>query len=95
MSFLREPFPEDVANRVLEDYVEYEIPQVFRLLEHIRGGDPWQQLACLRLASGHVELLPQYIELANRDSRDLKVSVNQTFGPGWERDYILFAKRTQ
>jgi hypothetical protein len=99
MSFRREPFAEDVTNRVRQDYAADDIAAVVTLLDTVTGiGDsdrvPWIQLACLRLAGGRKELIGQWIELGNRDWRDLQLAVERHYGAGWEREYILYDRRT-
>lgn len=98
MAFFREPYPEDVVNRVLHEYAAQDVADVLRILQTVKGvGHPedveWLQLACLRLAGGKKELIPQWVELANTDSRDLSMWLNRLHGPGWERDYILYSER--
>lgn len=98
MAFFREPLPEDVVNRVSEDYAPEDIADVLETLSTVNGfGDaeqiPWLQLSCLRMASGRRDLIPQWVQLANQDDRDLKLAVERRYGQGWERDFILYSKR--
>jgi hypothetical protein len=100
MAFFREPRPEDVANRVSEDYAPEDALDVIETLSKVTGfGDleqiPWLQLACMRLAAKRKDLLPQWVQLANQDSRDLQLAVEGQYGPTWERDFILYSKRRQ
>ena len=48
---------------------------------------------CLRMASGNVALIQQWVDEANADPRDLQLAVEAHFGPGWERAYILYSER--
>jgi hypothetical protein len=96
MAFLLEPYPEDVLNRVEHDYPKSQCPQVMAILGEARDLGwhvPWIQLAALRGASGKIRLLQQWIDLANRDPRDLQMSIEGLAGPGWERDFILYGER--
>lgn len=93
MAFFTEPYPEDVANRIDHDYSEGDRLHVIEILERLRRPSDWLKFACLRLAKGRVALLPQFVELANRDPRDLQLAVEGFAGGGWERDYILYDKR--
>ena len=94
MAFFNEPYPEDVANRIDHDYPDGNRMQVIEILERLRHPNEWLRFACLRLAQGRVALLPQWVELANRDPRDLQLAVESIAGgSAWERDYILYDKR--
>lgn len=98
MSFRREPYPEDVRNRVARDYPDELQATVFDTLSktapHLDEElIPWLQLAALRLAYGRHELIRQWIEVGNSDWRDLKLAVEQYAGPSWEREYILYGQR--
>jgi len=54
---------------------------------------PWIQLAALRAAGGKLELLQQWVELGNKDPRDLQLSLLSMAGADWEREYILYESR--
>jgi hypothetical protein len=47
----------------------------------------WLQLAALHLSGGRIDLLPQWIELANTDPRDLKLAAMRHLEPAWEAKY--------
>lgn len=60
---------------------------VQKLLAGIRstGWDVvWLQLAVLNLCGGRIDLLPQWIELANTDPRDLKMATAAHLDPSWD-----------
>lgn len=60
------------------------------LLNRVRGNGwdvVWLQLAALNLAAGRVELLPQWVELANQDERDLKMATERHLDPMWDAKY--------
>lgn len=99
MAFRREPFPEDVANRVLHDYAPSDVGDVFQILAGVKDyHDPdtvdWIQFASLWLAVGRKNLIGQWIEQGNQDPRDLQLSVEAQYGGDWIRDYILYDRRT-
>lgn len=98
MAFRREPYPEDIINRVNHDFPPGERQKVLEILAGVRdlglGWDvPWIQLAALRAANGKVGLLQQWIDLGNTDARDLQLALESLAGPGWERDFILYSQR--
>jgi hypothetical protein len=96
MAFLLEPYPEDVVNRVAHDYPKSERPQVMTILGEVRDLGwhvPWIQLAALRGALGKIRLLQQWVDLGNKDPRDLQMAIEGLAGPGWERDFILYGER--
>ncbi len=98
MSFRREPYPDDVRNRVAHDYPPELRAAVFDTISRTapyidEEMVPWVQLAALRLAGGKHELIRQWIELANSDWRDLQIAVERYAGPTWEREFILYGQR--
>ncbi len=98
MSFRREPYPEDVRNRVTRDYppelYSSALDSLSRTAPYLdEEFVPWLQLAALRLANGRHELIRQWIEVGNSDWRDLKLAVERYAGPWWEREYILYGER--
>jgi hypothetical protein len=98
MAFLREPYPEDVANRVARDYAPDERERVMAILNGVRDIGwyvPWIQLAALRAAAGNLRLLQQWVDLGNADPRDLQLSLDSLAGPGWERDFIIYEQRSR
>jgi hypothetical protein len=100
MAFFREPFPEDIDTRIQKDFPANSVQEVTSLLQQVRAagdveGIPWCQLGCLRMANGNLQQLSIWIEQANRDRRDLQLSIESVYGPDWERDYILYAERRE
>jgi hypothetical protein len=96
MAFFREPYPEDVVNRVRHDYPKADRPRVMAILAEVRDLGwhvPWIQLAALRAASGKIKLLQPWVDLGNKDPRDLQTSLESIAGAGWERDFILYGER--
>ena len=60
------------------------------ILNGIRGSGAdvvWLQLAALHLSGGRVDLMPQWVELANIDDRDLMVSIQRHLDPLWDQKY--------
>lgn len=60
------------------------------LLNKVRGNGwdvVWLRLAALNLAAGRLDLLPQWVELANRDERDLKMATERTLDQMWDAKY--------
>lgn len=97
MAFYREPYPQDVANRIKHDFPLEQQEEVAQILSHVRDSGwhvPWIQLAALRAASGKIGLLQQWIDLGNEDPRDLSRMLARIAGPNWERDYILYGQRS-
>jgi hypothetical protein len=96
VSYVEDPSSEDVANRIARDFAPSECAQVATILNKVTElgwSVPWVQLAILRLANGRLSLLQQWVDQANKDQRDLKLSVESVAGPFWEREFILYESR--
>jgi hypothetical protein len=90
------PYPEDIVNRVNHDFRVDERPRAFEILAGAKGRmftTEWIQLAALRAAEGKVELLQQWIDLSNKDERDLKMALSGIAGADWEWHFILYSER--
>ena len=97
MAFVQEPRPEEVEHRIVCDFDIAQQGRVREILSTV--GDvkpwhrPWVQLAALRAANGRVEQLQQWVDLGNRDPRDLQLALELIAGPGWERPYVIHGSR--
>jgi hypothetical protein len=68
------------------------------LLDGIRdlGWDiVWLQLAALNLAGGRIDLLPQWIQEANSDPRDLKMATLRHLDATWDAKYQWAAESSR
>lgn len=67
---------EDLQRIVGRDFPPEQVPQVIAILERY-GKEQWQReplrvrMACLKCASGNVERLAHYVEMAGEDYRDI------------------------
>jgi hypothetical protein len=96
MAFLREPYPEDIANRIAHDFTVDDRASVTKILNEVRDLGwhvPWVQLAILRAADGKLHHLRQWVDLGNKDPQDLQLSLESFAGPSWEREFILYHLR--
>lgn len=97
LAFIREPRPEEVEHRIVTDFDAAKQQRVREILDRVGKVEPWYrpwvQLAALRAANGRVELLQHWVDLGNKDPRDLQLALESIAGPGWEREYVVHGVR--
>ncbi len=83
----------DVESAVRRDYPPAAVDGVLALLAAY-GVESWERdpeairLALVRIVHGDGAQLPQWVEWAKRDWRDVILAVQQTYGYGWEEAYV-------
>lgn len=100
MAFLETPTADDVDALIRHQYSESEFDEIMSLLGPINTSGElvgWHatriQLAALAMSAGKESLIAQYIDLGNKDARDLQLAVESRLGPSWERDCLWEIKR--
>tara|TARA_R110002072_G_scaffold233795_1_gene391342 strand:- start:7847 stop:8149 length:303 start_codon:yes stop_codon:yes gene_type:complete len=100
MAFLETPTADDVVALIRHQYAESEFDAIMKLLGPISTSGElvgWHaariQLAALAMSGGNRSLIAQYIDLGNKDARDLQMAVESQLGPSWERACLWEIKR--
>jgi hypothetical protein len=82
--------PEHLATEVRRLVCPADREAAVALLNMIRGQGwdvVWLRLAALNLAAGRIDLLPQWVEQANRDQRDLMMATLSLLDQTWDSKY--------
>ena len=82
--------PEHVAAEVRRLVRPADQQAAITLLDGIRdlGWDVvWLRLSALNLSGGRIDVLPQWVELANTDPRDLKMATTRHLDQTWDAKY--------
>jgi hypothetical protein len=82
--------PEHVAAEVRRLVRPADQEAALALLSKIQGQQcdvVWLRLAAVNLAAGRIDLLPQWVELANLDGRDFKLATSSALDPTWDSKY--------
>ena len=83
----------DVGAAVRRDYPPAAVDGVLALLGTY-GTEAWERdpelirLALVRIVQGDGAQLPQWVEWAKRDWRDVLLAVQRTYGNAWDEAYL-------
>jgi len=90
MAFRSTLDPAHVEREILQVFSRADQQAALTALDGVRdlGWDVvWVKLAVISLSGGSLSLLPQWISLANQDSRDFKMATESQLDWQWDAKY--------